>query len=136
MNYSVKISTSSFEYLYGPDYETVHTMSQLITNEMAQISNEIRYNHKKIYVGWKKQKTTAKIWAELLMYFKVLNLNEAAKELTELEELWVNQIHKLINSIQQLINGALASMNSIGILERNYTSSRLQFDVRTICKFL
>ncbi len=32
-------------HLYGPDYETVHTISQLITNEMAQIRNEIEYNH-------------------------------------------------------------------------------------------
>lgn len=46
MNYSVipQLQVLS-RHLYGPDYETVHTISQLITNEMAQIRNEIEYNH-------------------------------------------------------------------------------------------
>ncbi|MBH2029613.1 MAG: chemotaxis protein [Moraxellaceae bacterium] len=118
-------------HLYGPDYETVHTISQLMTDEMAQIRNEIEYNHQNMSAE-KTQELQQKL-SQLSNVFKVLNLNEAAKELTQQAEK-LSQPNTLTDatSIQQLMNSILASMNSIGILERNYTSSRLQLRVNNM----
>ena len=118
-------------HLYGPDYETIHTISQLMTNEMAQIRNEIEYNHQNMSTQ-KTQELQLKL-NQLANVFKVLNLNEAAKELIQQAEK-LSQSNTLTDaaSVQQLMNSILASMNSIGILERNYTSSRLQLRVNNM----
>ena len=118
-------------HLYGPDYETIHTISQLMTNEMAQIRNEIEYNHQNMSTE-KTQELQLKL-NQLANVFKVLNLNEAAKELIQQAEK-LSQSNTLTDaaSVQQLMNSILASMNSIGILERNYTSSRLQLRVNNM----
>lgn len=118
-------------HLYGPDYETVHTISQLMTDEMAQIRNEIEYNHQNMSAE-KTQELQQKL-NQLANVFKVLNLNEAARELTQQAEK-LSQPNTLTDatSVQQLMNSILASMNSIGILERNYTSSRLQLRVNNM----
>ena len=118
-------------HLYGPDYETIHTISQLMTNEMAQIRNEIEYNHQNMSTQ-KTQELQLKL-NQLANVFKVLNLNEAAKELIQQAEK-LSQSNTLTDaaSVQQLMNSILASMNSIGILERSYTSSRLQLRVNNM----
>ena len=118
-------------HLYGPDYETIHTISQLMTNEMAQIRNEIEYNHQNMSTE-KTQELQLKL-NQLANVFKVLNLNEAAKELIQQAEK-LSQSNTLtdVDSVQRLMNSILASMNSIGILERNYTSSRLQLRVNNM----
>ena len=118
-------------HLYGPDYETVHTISQLMTGEMAQIRNEIEYNHQNM--STEKTLEIQQKLNQLANVFKVLNLNEAAKELLQQSEK-LSQANSLTDaaSIQQLMNSILASMNSIGILERNYTSSRLQLRVNNM----
>ena len=118
-------------HLYGPDYETVHTISQLMTDEMAQIRNEIEYNHQNMSAE-KTQELQQKLH-QLSNVFKVLNLNEAARELTQQADK-LSQPNTLTDatSVQQLMNSILASMNSIGILERNYTSSRLQLRVNNM----
>lgn len=118
-------------HLYGPDYETIHTISQLMTNEMAQIRNEIEYNHQNMSTE-KTQELQLKL-NQLANVFKVLNLNEAAKELIQQAEK-LSQSNTLTDaaSVQQLMNSILASMNSIGILERSYTSSRLQLRVNNM----
>ena len=118
-------------HLYGPDYETIHTISQLMTNEMAQIRNEIKYNHQNMSTQ-KTQELQLKL-NQLANVFKVLNLNEAAKELIQQAEK-LSQSNTLtdVDSVQRLMNSILASMNSIGILERNYTSSRLQLRVNNM----
>ncbi|ATZ66922.1 chemotaxis protein [Acinetobacter haemolyticus] len=118
-------------HLYGPDYETIHTVSRLMTDEMAQIRNEIEYNHQNMSTE-KTQEIQQKL-NQLANVFKVLNLNEAAKEITQqAEKLSHSDFLTDANSVQQLMNGILASMNSIGILERNYTSSRLQLRVNNL----
>ena len=118
-------------HLYGPDYETIHTISQLMTNEMAQIRNEIEYNHQNMSTE-KTQELQLKL-NQIANVFKVLNLNEAAKELIQqVEKLSQSNTLTDVDSVQRLMNSILASMNSIGILERNYTSSRLQLRVNNM----
>ena len=102
-----------------------------MTTEMAQIRNEIEYNHQNMSAE-KTQELQQKL-SQLANVFKVLNLNEAANELLQQSEK-LSQPNTLTDatSIQQLMNSILASMNSIGILERNYTSSRLQLKVNNM----
>ena len=63
----------------------------------------------------------------------MLNLNEAYIELKQQADL-ISQQNMLQNPnyVQQLMNSILSAMNSIGILERNYTSSRLQLRVNNM----
>ncbi|MDM1756052.1 MULTISPECIES: chemotaxis protein [unclassified Acinetobacter] len=118
-------------HLYGPDFETIHTASKLITDEMSEIRNDIEYNYENM-----SDEKTAELKNKLLALvniFKVLNLNEAANELTQQAALLSD--HTSLsneNYAQQLMNSILSAMNSIGILERNYTSNRLQLRVNNL----
>lgn len=118
-------------HLYGPDFETIHTASKLITDEMSEIRNDIEYNYQNM-----SDEKTAELKHKLLNLaniFKVLNLSEAATELTQQAVLLSD--HSSLNDenyAQQLMNSILSAMNSIGILERNYTSNRLQLRVNNL----
>ena len=118
-------------HLYGPDFNTMHTISELVTTEMAQIRNEIEYNYQTMSAE-KTQELQAKI-KELANIFKVLNLNEAYQDLSrQAETLNQADVLKDENFAQQLMNGILSAMNSIGILERHHTSNRLQLRVNNM----
>ncbi|OTG66656.1 chemotaxis protein [Acinetobacter silvestris] len=118
-------------HLYGPDYNTIHSVSQLITEEMTQIRNDIEYNYQNMSEE-KTQELKAKL-TDLAHVFKVLNLNEAYAELKQQADLLSQQnMLQDPNYAQQLMNSILSAMNSIGILERNYTSSRLQLRVNNM----
>ncbi|NCI78792.1 chemotaxis protein [Acinetobacter kanungonis] len=118
-------------HLYGPDFNTIHTISGLVTTEMAQIRNEIEYNYQTMSVE-KTQELQAKI-KELANIFKVLNLNEAYQDLSrQAETLNQTDVLKDENFAQQLMKGILSAMNSIGILERHHTSNRLQLRVNNM----
>lgn len=63
----------------------------------------------------------------------MLNLNEAHHDLSRQASLLSNtEVLKNENFAQQLMNCILSAMNSIGILERHYTSSRLQLRVNNM----
>ncbi|WP_151981110.1 chemotaxis protein [Acinetobacter guerrae] len=115
-------------HLYGPDYNTIHTASELITDAMTQIRNDIEYNYQNMSTE-KIQELQASL-KNLANVFKVLNLNEAYQELyRQAEALNQPTILNDENYAQQLMKSILAAMNSIGILERHYLSSRLQLRV-------
>jgi len=118
-------------HLYGPDFETIHSVSQLITDEMSQIRNDIEFNYKNMS-DEKTQELKSKL-TDLAHVFKVLNLNEAYSEIKQQADLLSqDNMLKDENYAQQLMNSILSAMNSIGILERNYTSSRLQLKVNNL----
>ena len=118
-------------HLYGPDFDTMHTISDLVTTEMTQIRNDIEYN----YQNMSPEKTLelqGKL-TELANLFKVLNLNEAHLDLQrQAESLSRPELLKDENFAQQLMNVILSAMNSIGVLERHHTSSRLQLRVNNM----
>ena len=117
-------------HLYGPDFETIHTVSQLITESMSQIRNDIEYNYQNMSAD-----KTAELKSQLTglaNIFKVLNLDNAYVELKQQSELLSQQNMLDENYAQQLMNSILSAMNSIGIFERNYTSNRLQLNVNNI----
>lgn len=118
-------------HLYGPDFGTMHTISELVTTEMAQIRNDIEFNYQNMSPE-KTQELQAKL-LELANIFKVLNLNEAHKDLErQANSLSQSEILKEETFAQQLMNCILSAMNSIGVLERHHTSSRLQLRVNNM----
>ncbi|NHB57823.1 chemotaxis protein [Acinetobacter sp. 194] len=118
-------------HLYGPDLETIHVVSNLVTEQMAEIRNEIEYNYQSMSEEKTNELKTKLL--DLANVFKLLNLNEAYLSLkAQVEQL--NQSNMTTNNqfAQELMDSILAAMNSIGILERNYTSSRLQMRVNNL----
>ena len=118
-------------HLFGPDFDTIQTISKLINDEITQIRNDIEYNYQNMSSA-KIQECQSKL-LNLAHIFKVLNLNEAYTELKQQADL-LSQPNKLKdeNYAQVLMNSILSAMNSIGILERNYTSNRLQIRVNNM----
>ncbi|WP_353144350.1 chemotaxis protein [Acinetobacter pragensis] len=118
-------------HLYGPDFDTMHTISDLVTAEMTQIRNDIEFNYQNM-TAEKTQELQNKL-LQLGNIFKVLNLNEAHNDLAR-QAASLNQadILKDDNFAQQLMNCILSAMNSIGVLERHHTSSRLQLRVNNM----
>ncbi len=118
-------------HLFGPDFNTIHSVSQLITDEMSQIRNDIEFNYQNM--GEEKTQELKTKLTDLAHVFKVLNLNEAYSELKQQADLLSQEnMLKDENYAQQLMNSILSAMNSIGILERNYTSNRLQLKVNNL----
>jgi len=118
-------------HLYGPDFETMHTISELVTAEMTQIRNDIEYNYQHM-TPEKTQELQTQL-NSLANIFKVLNLNEAYHDLNrQAASLSQADILKDESFAQQLMNIILSAMNSIGVLERHHTSSRLQLRVNNM----
>ena len=118
-------------HLYGPEFETIHTVSQLINKELTQIRHDIEHN----YQNMSAEKTTeiqTKLF-DLAHLFKVLNLHDAHAELMQQATL-LSDSSMLAdeNYAQLLMNSLLSATNSIGILERHYTSNRLQLKVNNM----
>ncbi|AUX90009.1 chemotaxis protein [Acinetobacter sp. ACNIH1] len=112
-------------HLYGPDFETMHTISELVTAEMIQIRNDIEYNYQHM-TPEKTQELQTQL-NSLANIFKVLNLNEAYHDLNRQADILKDE-----SFAQQLMNVILSAMNSIGVLERHHTSSRLQLRVNNM----
>jgi hypothetical protein len=118
-------------HLYGPDFDTMHTISELVTSEMAQIRNDIEYNYQNM-TAEKTLELQQKL-KNLANIFKVLNLNEAFNDLSRQASLLNDaEVLKVEGFAQQLMNCILSAMNSIGVLERHHTSSRLQLRVNNM----
>ncbi|MEG1488783.1 chemotaxis protein [Acinetobacter sp.] len=118
-------------HLYGPDFDTMHTISELVTSEMAQIRNDIEYNYQNMSA--EKTLELQQKLKNLANIFKVLNLNEAFNDLSRQASLLNDaEVLKDEGFAQQLMNCILSAMNSIGVLERHHTSSRLQLRVNNM----
>ncbi|MGE8558352.1 MULTISPECIES: chemotaxis protein [unclassified Acinetobacter] len=118
-------------HLYGPDFDTMHTISELVTTEMAQIRNDIEFNYQNM-TAEKTRELQDKL-ISLANIFKVLNLNEAFNDLSRQASLLdKTEVLKDESFAQQLMNCILSAMNSIGVLERHHTSSRLQLRVHNM----
>ncbi|RSO58783.1 chemotaxis protein [Acinetobacter lactucae] len=115
-------------HLFGPDFDTMHTVSQLILDEMNKVRNDIEYNYQNMSPEKAQQLQTSLL--QLAYTFKLLNLEEAVSALSQ-QASSLSQLNILSdeNYAQQLMNSILSAMNSIGILVRNYTSNRLQLSV-------
>ncbi|MFH7767425.1 chemotaxis protein [Acinetobacter sp. BSP-28] len=118
-------------HLYGPDFDTMHTISELVTTEMTQIRNDIEFNYQNM-TAEKTRELQDKLMS-LGNIFKVLNLSEASNDLSRQANLLdKTEVLKDEGFAQQLMNCILSAMNSIGVLERHHTSSRLQLRVNNM----
>ncbi|MHC3123248.1 chemotaxis protein [Acinetobacter sp. GN11] len=115
-------------HLFGPDFDTMHAVSQLILSEMNKVRNDIEYNYQNMSTEKAQQLQTSLL--QLAYTFKLLNLDEASSQLSQ-QASSLSQLNILSNEnyAQQLMDSILSAMNSIGILVRQYTSSRLQLNV-------
>ncbi|MDC4555348.1 chemotaxis protein [Acinetobacter baumannii] len=116
------------QHLYGQDFDTMQTVSQLILSEMNKVRNDIEYNYQNM--SPEKAHQLQSNLMQLAHTFKLLNLNEAASELSQ-QASSLSQINILSNEnyAQQLMKSILSAMNAIGILVRHYSSNRLQIRV-------
>ena len=115
-------------HLFGPDFDTVHTVSHLIKQEMSQIHHDIE-NHYENMSPAKIAEIKSKL-CNLANVFKVMNLDAACVELKlQAEQFSQENMENNQQFAHQLMNSIWSAMNSIGILERSFSSSRLQLPV-------
>jgi hypothetical protein len=117
-------------HLYGPDFDTMHTISELIGQEISQLRNDIEYNYQNM--SPEKAQELLNKFHELANVFVVLNLNDAAQELRRQAQGLNPSNLKDPSFAQQIMNCIQSAMNSIGILERQHTSARLQLGVNNM----
>lgn len=117
--------------LYGPDLNTIHTIIELLSTDLEKVRNDIEYHYQDM--DTEKTLEIQQSLHALANVFKVLDLSEAATELEkQAQQLSVPGRMQQADFAQNLMNTILSGMNSIGILERHYTPSRLQFRVNNM----
>lgn len=124
----VKLFSQQF---FGPDYETIHTISTLVTHEISQIHVNIEQNYPNI-AAEKIQEIQHNL-QNLANIFKVLNLLDIAQQLIQQSQiLGQDQFLKDERLAEQFMSTMLSAINSVGILERQHNSQRLQLPVNNM----
>lgn len=117
--------------LFGPDQNTIESVTQLITDEINQIRNDIEFNYQNMAED--RMLLLQHKLIELANIFKVMNLNEAYLEFKyQADHLNPENMQKNPRFAQRLMNSLLSAMNSIGILRRNFSPARVQLDVNNM----
>lgn len=115
-------------HLYGPDLETIHMVSQLVIDQLIEVRNDIEFNYQDM--SEEKILSNKTKLLDLANIFQVLNLNEPCIALKNYANNFSQEsIRNNQTFVQQLMDTIFNAMNSIGILERNHTSNRLQMHV-------
>lgn len=114
-------------HLYGPDFVTMQSVSELIGHDINQMRNDIEYNYLNMSEN-KCQELQHKFYA-LANIFSVLNLNEAAHTLRQQgQQLNLDNVQSP-HFAEQVMNCIQAVLNAIGMLQRQHTSNRLQLAI-------
>lgn len=116
--------------LYAPNSQTIHDVSHLLREEINHIRREIEYNYsslssEQIYEVQQKMFAVVRV-------LQVLNLHDVAEQFNQQAEKVVPNNHVELQSdlfAQALMDSVLTVTNSLGLLERQYTSNRLQLGV-------
>lgn len=115
-------------HLYGPDLETIQVVSKLVIEQLIEVRNDIEFNYQDM--SEEKVESNRVKLKDLANVFQLLNLDEPYLALkNHAENLNSDSIRSNQEYVQQLMNTILNAMNSIGILERNHTSDRLQMHI-------
>ena len=117
-------------HLYGPDLDTIHTISELLRQEISQLRNDIEYNFQNMTL--EKGQELVNKFEELANVLVVLNLKEAAQDLRRQAQGFNAANLKDPSFAEQVMSCIQSAMNSIGILERQHTSSRVQLSVNNL----
>ncbi|KAF7277642.1 hypothetical protein GWI33_002943, partial [Rhynchophorus ferrugineus] len=117
--------------LYGPDLETIHTIVQLLNEQIQEISIKIEFAQYTNNAEEREQLYMRLI--ETCNLLDIINLNDAAQQLRSQAQHIKN--NKNLNSTEhadQMVNSLIFATNSLQILERNYTPSKLKLKFNNI----
>lgn len=116
--------------LYAPNSRTIHDVSNLLREEINHIRREIEYNYSSLspeQISEVQQRMFA-----VVRVLQVLNLHDVAEKFNQQAEKVVPNNHVELQSdlfAQALMDSVLTVTNGLGLLERQYTSNRLQVGV-------
>lgn len=119
------------KHLFGPDHETIYTVSRLMTDMLSSIRSHLE-NHYHRVTEQQVMEMQAQL-QQLASLFTVLNLSEVAHDF--------NQKIQALNSAdylndeqnsQQILDSIAKAFNAIGILERHHRSGRLHLAVNNL----
>lgn len=112
-----------------PNSQTIHDVSNLIREEINDVRREIEYNYENLtdeQIAELQQKMF-----NIVNVLRVLNLTEAADKFNQqaLKVVANNQELQSEAFAQDMMDSVLTVTNALGLLERQYTSNRLQLGV-------
>ncbi len=114
--------------LYGPDYETIHKVVELISLELKTISRDVEYNYQNM-TAEKVEKIKLSI-QQLSNIFSVLNLQNIDHDLKQLNQnITLENIKENETFLKNMMKSILNAINFLDILERNYTSNHIKIKV-------
>lgn len=111
--------------LYGPDLNTIETIVHLLIAQIEKVTLKVETGQ-----HIQSAEVREEVYASLIEVSKVMhviNLNDAAQQLSEQASIiHANQNLSDAQNAENLMNSLLFATNSLQILERNYTPSRLK----------
>lgn len=111
-------------HLYGPDFQTMHAISELVNSDLTQVRNDIEHSYQSIEPE-KIEEIQLKL-REISNVYTVLNLPENAEQLSTVANTLSTESLRDDQFAQNLLNTLESALNKMGVLERNHTSCRLQ----------
>ncbi|MCG2573017.1 chemotaxis protein [Acinetobacter sp. ME22] len=133
LNVGDEILSDSELYLYrkqlfGPDQETIHTVCDLLSDDITILRKDIEFN----YTTFTEERTS-EIKQQLVNVchtLTVLNQSDISQQLADqLKLLKTAQDFQNEQFTQALMNSLLTALNDLGLLIRQYRSNLLQYPV-------
>lgn len=133
LNVGDEILSDSELYLYrkqlfGPDQETIHTVCDLLSDDITILRKDIEFN----YTTFTEERTS-EIKQQLVNVchtLTVLNQSDISQQLADqLKQLKTAQDFQNEQFTQALMNSLLTALNDLGLLIRQYRSNLLQYPV-------
>lgn len=116
--------------LYAPNSQTIHDVSHLLREEINHIRREIEYNYSSL--SPEQITEVQQRMFSVVRVLQVLNLHDVAEKFNQQALKVVPNNHVELQSdlfAQALMDSVLTVTNGLGLLERQYTSNRLQLGV-------
>lgn len=133
LNVGDEILSDSELYLYrkqlfGPDQETIHTVCDLLSDDITILRKDIEFN----YTTFTEERTS-EIKQQLINVchtLAVLNQSDISQQLADqLKQLNSAQDFQNEQFTQTIMNSLLTALNDLGLLIRQYRSNLLQYPV-------
>ena len=114
--------------LFGPDQETIHTVCNLLSDDITILRKDIEFN----YTTFTEERTS-EIKQQLINVchtLAVLNQSDISQQLADqLKQLNSAQDFQNEQFTQTIMNSLLTALNDLGLLIRQYRSNLLQYPV-------
>lgn len=111
--------------LYGPDFDTIQTIADLLSQKIAEVSSKIEMG---LHIeSAEVRENIYENLSEVAKILDVINMNDAARQLQQqADHIRANDNLTDPKNADRLMNTLLFATNSLQILERNYTPTRLK----------